>query len=1620
MKKVIFIVSVFLSLVLFAEETNWISYDGWVTGPGSEDNKYTYLLPFSCSLSAENVHCDYRDDRPLLYETDMGLPVPNEEESELKYLLFGDTFFFMRDNCGRIMSKITDENDDVLLDFNIDEDVIDDSDLNSHFESCDDDTYVAEIEWENNFSATIKRTYSNVICFHDCLKNNKSSNCYSYCNMSNDENNNTDIFIPNYSECISYCMDSDNSYLLDYLNFDADDNEEKCKKFCTFDMVETYASRGYFLYDGINNPETNNRIYNNGTNNVFLAAKLEKNNSGNETQYKIKFTNIQPEGSDLNSAQIYSTVDNTHRRSKSIWMNSYERNLGGMIGIYPRGYFYACEGAPNDGCQRKKLFVPYDVGKWDFLEKATFCGNWFNNPGNNDTETELKRQKEEVGIGVYDFENECRVKFSTGSDILFPSCITPNLSDEEQCFREEENYPNKHILWPNLSKMSNLIVIQGIERDILSIDDQDKYAEGYIYFMGTGETEVDTSTIDCSNFDNINYRKTQKAYIARVPAYESKIKCPASYEYFKGITNGIARWSKNMEDAEPLYGFYPLQAMGAESIVKHRDLYWMTAPLNETPDTPTHEDKKGVVILASPDALHWQKVDTILFGNPKSIGTDYAFLWLPPKLIETGDNTMPFLYSIWKSNENKDFKRFAITGNVFLYPNIEVTLNGFLDNSFDPKFTHYNLKSGKYKFMEKEATRAFLVDNVDYGNLLRNTIPIRFIGFTLEIPIFNYSSGAIPLSFNTFQNLGNLDNTGWTSNEISEEKNKLKNRYVIIEYCRCLDQAEELCKSSEGFCPPYKGFINTDNNDMGNWKIIDIVEDKFFNQYVLPCKNGNENIPDYMCNIPFEHNATNLQQGHKNIPVWNWRYQIAKDYPAKDENSANVILRFSHWYNLPFVWDNFPEINKQLMENSKLVPLNCDEALAETDDDDEFPDEDESDDADADEDLIAKTCKDPSSWRTSKMIYLRYKAPEIDENKLRLEYLYPYPVIISDFGKPGDPAPDVWDMLTADHFSREFFKVSSFEYADLSLRTLTSGAAATAVVKNGQMQIYAWGGTVSLIPRSTSLAGILYVGTYNPETEVVTFMSEILDETDPNSPVMTAGASMVYDDENDKIYLIGAVDQNGTSRIYRLEDARTGRKWESVAAIDLGRYFRLVKKSEHEYFAFGGQTGETSFNTKVYLLDLNNMTSPQLITNIPTSGLANSFAAYSEMDQKLYIFGGQDSNGASERFLSFDTKTAAWSEINVSGGPGAGYGGVILVDYITETISLGGGVFENSKDRQFKWIFNPKDLTWTKELKSGSYCLKETGTTLQGGLEFGGECVPFTHPWYNSFSAGATVYSLDGKGNRLYVGTNNAIKIYDISDPISPVLVSSFPTSSRVNDLEVYGDTLFAATNSGLYKLDASDPDELTQLLFISATLNYQYKVEVYNGKLYVGDDNGIKVRDLETMSVLTSVNNGSVLDFAIENGEIGLYKDALFSPVEIRDADTLTLKANEFFGCFEIEVGSSDGRFYLSCDDETYRFEDDGDGGISFTELSGDIRELQDVYTFDGYTYFYDENTIWISTSNDVPALCGNGIVEGDEVCDGTPINCEDLDSNYVSGTATCNSTCDGYNTNNCSDDGW
>ncbi|MBP5406134.1 hypothetical protein J6Z19_03170, partial [bacterium] len=1017
------------------------------------------------------------------------------------------------------------------------------------------------------------------------------------------------------------------------------------------------------------------------------------------------------------------------------------------------------------------------------------------------------------------------------------------------------------------------------------------------------------------------------------------------------------RWSNKMEDAVPLYGFYPLRAMGAESIVKHRDLYWMTAPLNETTDSELKKNKKGVVVLASPDGLNWQKVDTILFDNPENILLDYAFFWLPPKLIKNGDNTMPFLYSVWKSNATEDMYNFIMTLDINKTPDAKITLTSFLnDDKKEPKFTRYNLKSGKYKFMEEKATRAFLADNAEYGYTFLNTIPGKTPEGTKDYPIYYFIPGKIPLPFKTFQNLDNLEHAGLTGNELKTKTEELKNRYAVIEYCYCGNQNEEQCKKFDtGNCPPYKDFIQTGEkgNDVGNWKIIDIVEDEFYDQHVDVCKGGQKDVPDYMCNIPFEHGKY-FPKGQRSIPIWNWWKQIAADYPTWNKDSAKVFLRFSHWHNLEFIWDNYPEINKQLMENNKLIPFDCDGSGSSE---------------------ITATCQDPTSWRTSNQLTLKFRPfsdfmidPRIDLNfaslpQIRLEYLYPYPVMISDYGKPGDPAPRTWDMFVADHFAKEFFKVGTFEYGDSVTQNLMSGAAMTAVIKNGTMQIYAWGGeNQNSIKRNIVPEQLLYTGTFNAETETVYFEQAALATTEgANSPVLTAGSSMVYDDEKEEIYLIGAADQNGISRIYRLDDdARTGLKtWRNVTRIDLGGYFRLVKKSEREYFAFGGQKPDGTFNTKVFLINLDDIFNPKQITTIPENGLANSFAAYNEKNGKLYIFGGLDSNGSSGRFLSFDTRTAAWNTITAAGGPGAGYGGVILVDYITETISLGGGVFENPEDNRFKWIFDEKKQSWTKELKNfkESFCISETDNSIFPGItNVYGECVKVENYDFDEVTFPDYKLSVAGYQNSLYLGGLTGIRRIEIGEN-GEFTKKEMIYSGESNNLAVYGNMLYAANYGEIDIFEIAEDGSIERKS--SVKTNDCKNIRINNSKLFAAENKRVRIFDLndpiapkllKTISLSSAAEDLEVAGnklFVYENLNGLLTRKGKVSVFDISDLEN-TQKVSDFSQyCNDPEMQKSQDNVYLGCKNGVFKIEENG-----LKSVSGSKNYLREGYVFDGILY--------------------------------------------------------------------
>jgi len=199
-------------------------------------------------------------------------------------------------------------------------------------------------------------------------------------------------------------------------------------------------------------------------------------------------------------------------------------------------------------------------------------------------------------------------------------------------------------------------------------------------------------------------------------------------------------------------------------------------------------------------------------------------------------------------------------------------------------------------------------------------------------------------------------------------------------------------------------------------------------------------------------------------------------------------------------------------------------------------------------------------------------------------------------------------------------------------------------------------------------------------------------------------------------------------------------------------------------------------------------------------------------------------------------------------------------------------------------------------------------------------------------------------------------------------------------------------------------------------------RIQLYNDLLYVGDDNGINIRDKETFALISDVDTGAVLDFAISDGEISMYRSTFFSSmIQIRDVDTLNMKAYEYADCYTGELTADHGEFYLSCDGDEYRFEGRTDTYIDFYSLEADMLEMQENHVNNGWVYIPDGSNIKLSTNNDVPSLCGNGVIEPGEVCDGNSITCTTLDSDYYGGTAYCNSTCDGYSEDSCeTDDGW
>jgi len=322
------------------------------------------------------------------------------------------------------------------------------------------------------------------------------------------------------------------------------------------------------------------------------------------------------------------------------------------------------------------------------------------------------------------------------------------------------------------------------------------------------------------------------------------------------------------------------------------------------------------------------------------------------------------------------------------------------------------------------------------------------------------------------------------------------------------------------------------------------------------------------------------------------------------------------------------------------------------------------------------------------------------------------------------------------------------------------------------------------------------------------------------------------------------------------------------------------------------------------------------------------------------------------------------------------------------------------------------------EVEENSICRTADTSFFWAGFESAGICNKFSAPDYSYFNAGTKIYAVEGFGKYLFAAHGNGIRVYDISNPVSPVLKNNISLYGPVRDLEIEGERVFAATGNGIDILKFNGSSLVIEKHI--ATYGDSAVMKRYGNYLIIGDGQGLKKLDISTQNIVQQVNtSGDVTTLVIKDGIIHLYD---WAGLKRYNAETFVriTTSSSYKSSPELAL-TIDDRIFVTYSAKVYELTYNGNTPV-YTQKTGDALDVRDGYSFDGYGYFAKGNGIRISTMAEImEAVCGNGVIEPGEVCDGNSVACTTVNSDYDSGTAYCNSTCNGYNESSCeTDDGW
>jgi hypothetical protein len=211
--------------------------------------------------------------------------------------------------------------------------------------------------------------------------------------------------------------------------------------------------------------------------------------------------------------------------------------------------------------------------------------------------------------------------------------------------------------------------------------------------------------------------------------------------------------------------------------------------------------------------------------------------------------------------------------------------------------------------------------------------------------------------------------------------------------------------------------------------------------------------------------------------------------------------------------------------------------------------------------------------------------------------------------------------------------------------------------------------------------------------------------------------------------------------------------------------------------------------------------------------------------------------------------------------------------------------------------------------------------------------------------------------------------------------------------------------------------------------------LRVVDGMLFTAEKGRVRVFDLSDplnpYLIKTIPTSGNVIDLEVAGNKLYIYEETVswlfmvngYTVVyDISDLNTPVMEKNFKKRCVDAEMQKagpstdSGQAIYLGCKNGQHRIDESG-----LVNVQGEKNFVREGYVYDGILYQVFSGTLHKSRISVVPAICGNRMVEPGEVCDGNSIQCTEIGSVYIGGTATCNSNCSGYNTESCEVcDGW